>query len=121
MRISDWSSDVCSSDLEAGAAPALRQQQAEQAIFLKRLVHRRGRGAPFFAFGGFGAKQGAQFPGLGDIAFSQLRRTEASNGISLAFRRASHWFILSVFAVTRPHILSTPFSSRTRKRIQNAI
>src|SRR3546814_17189769 len=77
---------------EAGAAPALRQQQAEQAIFLERLVHRRGRGAQFFAFGGFGAQQGAQFPGLGDIAFSHFRRREAGKGISLAFRSGSLTF-----------------------------
>src|SRR3546814_16179898 len=41
MRISDWSSDVCSSDLLAGriAAPALRLERADQPVGeLERIV-----------------------------------------------------------------------------------
>src|SRR3546814_3079303 len=50
MRISDWSSDVCSSDL-AGAALGLRQEQVPQALRLRlrlQLGHDR-RAAPAVA------------------------------------------------------------------------
>src|SRR3546814_10571344 len=71
MRISDWSSDVCSSDLEIGADPAFGQQRGRRgvevaagdggavALFdeaIHQLVGERTRRRPFVAGAGVDAK-----------------------------------------------------------------
>src|SRR3546814_17304899 len=44
MRISDWSSDVCSSDLGAGGGHALRRQAEAQRLLGAGLADRAGDG-----------------------------------------------------------------------------
>src|SRR3546814_17371177 len=43
MRISDWSSDVCSSDLQVGPHFTLDQQPAARGMALQEATHRMGK------------------------------------------------------------------------------
>src|SRR3546814_7516241 len=59
MRISDWSSDVCSSDLPSAAPAGAAKGNADAFCLQQRLAHRRqiGRGR-IHAWRGFGKRAG---------------------------------------------------------------
>src|SRR3546814_11144273 len=65
MRISDWSSDVCSSDLTPSPAldAALREKICETAAGIARSIGYRNAGTVEFIFG-----QGGEFQGAGSGA-----------------------------------------------------
>src|SRR3546814_7418600 len=85
MRISDWSSDVCSSDLGAGKqhrhTRALRTER--QVIGYLRTCHARQRSIPFIQKGVAAAQAAQLLPGLDQ----HRRKTQACQPNSAGYAR----------------------------------
>src|SRR3546814_16904661 len=56
MRISDWSSDVCSSDLQNALGDAAIQSLRGHGVDCRRVIHREGRMGLYFVTPGAGLR-----------------------------------------------------------------
>src|SRR3546814_10625293 len=80
MRISDWSSDVCSSDLAEGVADGLREAQPDKRPFI---LTRSG-------FGGLQRASAALWSGDVAARWADLR-DQISAGVNLAMSGIPNW------------------------------
>src|SRR3546814_13454884 len=68
MRISDWSSDVCSSDLRVGSGPAPQQKGYSALVKLNKIYTRKGDdGTTGLVDGSRLAKSDARMAVIGDV------------------------------------------------------
>src|SRR3546814_13425192 len=93
MRISDWSSDVCSSDLGAGKqhrhTRALRTER--QVIGYLRTCHARQRSIPFIQKGVAAAQAAQLLPGLDQHRRKTQRSEERRVGKECVSTCRSRW------------------------------